>query len=312
MINNTPTQGWRASLKVHPAADAFPLLSKKELEELAGDIKRNGLKNPIVLWAPEDGAESQLIDGRNRLDALVMIGRDVVDEKGRLHEEIMWEPAIGGDPVKLAHSLNVYRRHLTPEQKRELIAAEIKADPSKSDRQIARVVKASPTFVGKVRAEKEATGDVSTVDTRTDTKGRKQPARKVKAKAKASPKQPAKTKSDAEHRTEGNGVDSEASADLMKAKLAALEADEPTPKPTPDRDDIGADSKAERQRLEALVEELTRENKRLRDENIQLASEIEAVRRENADLRSGGLGIPECLLRGPDNKLPATTAEVSP
>jgi hypothetical protein len=40
------------------------------------------------------------------------------------------------------------------------------------------MTKTSPTFVGKVRAEKEATGDVSTVDTRTDTKGRKQPAKR--------------------------------------------------------------------------------------------------------------------------------------
>jgi hypothetical protein len=46
-------------------------------------------------------------------------------------------------------------------------------DELRSDRQIAGMVKASPTFVGKVRAEKEATGDVSTVDTRKDSKGRK-------------------------------------------------------------------------------------------------------------------------------------------
>jgi DNA repair exonuclease SbcCD ATPase subunit len=54
----------------------------------------------------------------------------------------------------------------------------LKADPSKSDRQIAEQTKTSPTTVGKVRAEKEASGDVSKVDTRTDTKGRKQPSSK--------------------------------------------------------------------------------------------------------------------------------------
>jgi hypothetical protein len=41
---------WRAHLAVHPAAEAFPLLSEKELKELAGDIKRNGLQVDITLW----------------------------------------------------------------------------------------------------------------------------------------------------------------------------------------------------------------------------------------------------------------------
>ena len=54
----------------------------------------------------------------------------------------------------------------------------LKINPEKTDRQIAASVKASPTTVGKVRAELEENGDVSNVDTRTDTKGRKQPAKK--------------------------------------------------------------------------------------------------------------------------------------
>src|SRR5262249_52859137 len=35
---------WRDQLAVHPAAEAFPLLSEQDLLGLAGDIKRNGLK----------------------------------------------------------------------------------------------------------------------------------------------------------------------------------------------------------------------------------------------------------------------------
>jgi hypothetical protein len=69
-------------------------------------------------------------------------------------------------------------RHLTAEQKRDLIAKLIKATPEKSNRQIAETVKVSPTTVGTVRAELEATGDVSKLDTRTDSQGREQPARK--------------------------------------------------------------------------------------------------------------------------------------
>lgn len=63
----------------------------------------------------------------------------------------------------------------------------MKAHPEKSDRQIAAELDASPTTVGKVRAEKEAAGDVSTVDTRTDTKGRRQRAHKPAHKAPPKP-----------------------------------------------------------------------------------------------------------------------------
>jgi hypothetical protein len=49
---------WRQHLKIHPAADLFPLMSESELKELAEDIKKNGLKNPIVLVQSELRDES--------------------------------------------------------------------------------------------------------------------------------------------------------------------------------------------------------------------------------------------------------------
>jgi len=152
---------WRAHISVHPAADAFPLLSQKELKELAGDIKRNGLQTSIVVWSAETDAKYQLLDGRNRLDALALIDQLAVDGQGRLcikkadgalglidHQHI-----VGGDPEKHANSFNLHRRHLTPEQRRERIAKLIKEQPEKSDRQIAAAAEASPTTVGTVRAK---------------------------------------------------------------------------------------------------------------------------------------------------------------
>jgi hypothetical protein len=47
-----------------------------------------------------------------------------------------------------------------------------------SDRQIAVAAKRSPTTVGKIRVKMEKSGDVSRVDTRRDTAGRRQPATK--------------------------------------------------------------------------------------------------------------------------------------
>ncbi|MBC9713297.1 DUF5131 family protein [Streptomyces sp. TRM66268-LWL] len=47
---------------VHPFADAFPLIEGEEFEGLVRDVKRNGLRDPIVL----NHDRTILIDGRNR------------------------------------------------------------------------------------------------------------------------------------------------------------------------------------------------------------------------------------------------------
>src|SRR5262249_38778748 len=137
-------------------------------------------------------------------------------------------------------SANVHRRHLTVEQKRELIAKLLKADPSKSDRQIAETAKASPTTVGTVRTEMEAKGDVSKLDTRRDRRGRKQPAKRERT-----------------HSPDVGppGADVQAVRDAAAKRIRALRG-QPEP---PARDDIGADSMSEAERLRVRVEELQAE-----------------------------------------------------
>jgi hypothetical protein len=192
----TQAFNWRAHLAVHPAAEAFPLLSEKELKELAGDIKRNGLQTSIVIWSPEANAKCQLLDGRNRLDALVLIGQLAVDEQARLcikkaHgtlEPIDQQHIVGGDPEKLAYSLNHHRRHLTPEQKRELIARQLKKTPEASDRQIGKQIKADNKTVAAVRGDLERREEIPHVEVRADTKGRKQPAKKKTPRKPSTPK----------------------------------------------------------------------------------------------------------------------------
>jgi hypothetical protein len=75
-------------------------------------------------------------------------------------------------------ALNISRRHLTAEQKRDLIAKLLKANPEQSNRTIAKQVKADHKTVGSVRTELEGRGEVPHVETRTDSKGRKQPAKR--------------------------------------------------------------------------------------------------------------------------------------
>jgi ParB-like chromosome segregation protein Spo0J len=64
----------RDHLAVHPAADLFPLMSESELEELAEDIRENGLQQPIVTRYCRETRQQHLIDGVNRLDALALLG----------------------------------------------------------------------------------------------------------------------------------------------------------------------------------------------------------------------------------------------
>lgn len=51
--------------RVHPLADAFPLLGGEEFDLLVEDIRRNGLGTPIVL----SHDQSMIVDGRNRYRA---------------------------------------------------------------------------------------------------------------------------------------------------------------------------------------------------------------------------------------------------
>jgi hypothetical protein len=169
----------------HPLADIFPLMQGEEFDALVADINANGLRERI------DKYRGKIVDGRNRYRALLQLGIDPsADEKKYFRNVIYRHPMGGGfapcdDASVLAYvvSKNIHRRHLTADQKRDLIAKLIKAEPTKSNRQIGKQVVASHPHVAKVRAEMEKTSDVETVTTSVDTKGRKQPAKKPTKKA---------------------------------------------------------------------------------------------------------------------------------
>jgi DNA-binding Lrp family transcriptional regulator len=179
---------WREHLAIHPAAELFPLMSGTELKELAADIAKNGVIEPLILLVTANDRKV-LLDGRNRLDALAVAGLLSINGDGDLQAETTGDRKTrlhywlerDRDPYALALSYNVHRRHLTSEQRRDLIAKVIKATPEKSNRQIAEQVKVSHPTVAKVRERLEEKGDVEKVTTSIDTKGRKQPAKKRKA-----------------------------------------------------------------------------------------------------------------------------------
>lgn len=82
--------------EVHPFADWYPMLPETELQELADDIKANGLRQPITL-----NADGVLIDGRNRLAACALAGVQPVFA------------VTAEEPFALIRSANNRRRKLT-------------------------------------------------------------------------------------------------------------------------------------------------------------------------------------------------------
>jgi hypothetical protein len=259
----TNSKSWRDVLPIHPAADLFPLMSPDELAALGEDIRKHGLTSSIVLWS--DGkSQALLLDGRSRLDAIeIAISSPAIVGAPSLiagKEVIVLDRSV--DPYAYVTSANIHRRHLTAEQKRELIAKLIEADPSKSDRQIAETVKASPTTVGTVRAEMEAKGDVSKLDTRTDSKGRKQPARKTTTKPPP------------------------VLAEVLQQREVAAERFRGLMGGNKVRDDIGSESAGECERLRARNEELQAQLSHFEFQNIALRSEVgelKAVRKPEGE-----------------------------
>jgi hypothetical protein len=176
MTTTSPPVG---SLDFHPLADVFPLLEGEEFDALVADIKAHGLREKIAL-----SCEGKIIDGRNRYLALQQLGIDP-GSKYFCHAR-----GADGEPIRdddhdgvrtYIISANIHRRHLTAEQKRELIAKLIAAQPEKSNRQIAKQANVDKNTVAAVRQEMEGRGEIHHVDKRTDSMGRMQPAQKRNA-----------------------------------------------------------------------------------------------------------------------------------
>lgn len=99
-------------LKIHPIANSFPMMSKKEYSGLVGSMEKDGFdKNfPIVLF------EEQILDGRNRYKA----AREVAIEPIFRTFEGTFEEA-----VKESQKLNLKRRNMNKNQLAMTAAKEV-------------------------------------------------------------------------------------------------------------------------------------------------------------------------------------------
>jgi hypothetical protein len=172
-----------ATVKFHPLADMFPLMEGEEFDALVADIKANGVQQHIVLY------RGKILDGRNRYRAMLALeykDEFIKAECKPLYEVLGYATASDlpeDEALKWVISANLHRRHLTAEQKRELIAKLIEAQPEKSDRELAKQAKVSHPTIAKARKQAEATGKALPVEKRVgaDGKARKQPAKKKRS-----------------------------------------------------------------------------------------------------------------------------------
>jgi ParB-like chromosome segregation protein Spo0J len=103
------------TLEPHPLSKLFPPISEEDFGKLAADIKLNGLHHPIIRY------QGKILDGNNRYRAceLVKIAPKFADFTGD-----------DADARNYVISANIHRRHLSPDQRREIIATLLKADPT--------------------------------------------------------------------------------------------------------------------------------------------------------------------------------------
>jgi ParB-like chromosome segregation protein Spo0J len=233
----------QADIKFHPLADIFPLMEGAEFDELVADIKAHGCHEDIVLF------DGMILDGRNRYRACLAAGIPPCPFNGD-----RWID----DPAAYVISVNIHRRHLTSEQRRDLIVKLVVAQPEKSDREIAKIAKVSHPTVAKARRAAEATGKTLPVAKRVgaDGKARRRPAR---------PKD----------------VAGKTAANLTKPTSEAAHQQQAA-----QRVDIGESSASECARLRAHVDELVGEKRRLEIKCAGLESEVEELKARNAELEA--------------------------
>lgn len=144
----------------------MPALPAEDYEALKADIAARG-----VMVAIEVDEYGNILDGYNRIKVCRELGINdypVVVRSGLSEAE------------KLTHArrVNLLRRHLSQEQRRQLVADELRGDPSRSDRQIAAGLGVDHKTVGAARDRLGGTGEIPQLEKTTGTDGKARPVNK--------------------------------------------------------------------------------------------------------------------------------------
>ncbi len=126
----------------------MPDLTIEEYAELKADIEQRGVMVPI-----EFDEFGNVLDGYHRLK--------ICDElKIKEFPKVIRAGMTEAEKLTHARKLNIARRHLTQEQRRNLIREQLKETPEKSDRQIASELGVSNSTVSLQRKDLEDKGEL--------------------------------------------------------------------------------------------------------------------------------------------------------
>jgi N6-adenosine-specific RNA methylase IME4 len=126
------------TIPAHPFAGLFPLIEGPQFDELVEDIKKNGLLEPV--WLHPDG---RILDGRNRYRACLEAG-----------VEPIFETPDCDSHLSFVLSKNLYRRHLTKEQRGKAAVESLPFYEAEAAERRKR--KSVPTIVSEQKAKGEA------------------------------------------------------------------------------------------------------------------------------------------------------------
>lgn len=137
-------------MTIVPAArwQVMPPLSPQDQRRLRESIETWGVLEPVIR---DD--EGQVIDGHHRLLVAAELGRECPSRERTEAERAM-------DPWDLAVILNLNRRHLTIDEKREVVREWLRRHPQQSDREVARQTETSHPTVARIREELEREGEI--------------------------------------------------------------------------------------------------------------------------------------------------------
>jgi DNA modification methylase len=155
----------------------LPPLSYEEFTALRDNIAVNGVLIPILV--DSDGPRRKIIDGNFR--------KQIANELGYDCPEIVQAGLDEDEKRALARALNLARRQLSADQKRQLIADQLRETPDKSLRWVAKMLGVHHTTVGTVRGEMQSTGELASCPRTLGADGKYRPAVKpLKAVARSS------------------------------------------------------------------------------------------------------------------------------
>ena len=156
----------RARKPVYEPVLKLPPLPYEQFVALRDNISVNGVLVPILVDG--DDGRRKIIDGNYR--------KAIADELGYDCPEIVQAGLTEEEKRTLARALNLARRQLTQEQKRQLVADQLRETPGRSNRWVGKELGVHHATVASVRNELQETGQIIQFEKTVGEDGKARPA----------------------------------------------------------------------------------------------------------------------------------------